>query len=218
MRLTSFSGKGGVKFSKKVKFFRARIFTARQRRDRRCSIRGTADYANIADIRNIDFNLCGQPRKLSKHKQNAFVPPGSIALPNGRSCSDRSRPCGMNSIRIASNERMKRDPECLLRYLNLRSAMLNKGRRFPNNRRLASCANARFGGRRQTAAAPWLHMRSPECLWRSLKVSSATPDLSSSPNPSATMRSYWSLVARASGNSRPRLRARLSAMPLSLAA
>ena len=62
------------------------------------------------------------------------------------------------------------------------------------------------------------HTRLPECLWRSLKVSSAMPDLSRSPRPSAIMRSYCSLVARASGRSRPRLRASSSAMPLSLAA
>src|SRR5947208_15480060 len=60
--------------------------------------------------------------------------------------------------------------------------------------------------------------RSPECLCLSLNVSSATPDLSSSPKPSAIMRSYCSLVARASGRSRPRLRASSSAMPLSFAA
>src|SRR5437870_5249673 len=60
--------------------------------------------------------------------------------------------------------------------------------------------------------------RSPECLCRSLNVSSAIPDLSSSPKPSAIIRSYCSLVARANGKSRPRLRARSSAMPLSLAA
>src|SRR5437870_9169634 len=60
--------------------------------------------------------------------------------------------------------------------------------------------------------------RSPECLCLSLKVSSAIPDLSSSPKPSAIMRSYCSLVARANGSSRPRLRASSSAMPLSFAA
>src|SRR6266403_3832696 len=60
--------------------------------------------------------------------------------------------------------------------------------------------------------------RSPECLCRPLNVSSAMPDLSSSPKPSAIMRSYCSLVARASGRSRPRLRASSSAIPLSLAA
>jgi hypothetical protein len=38
--------------------------------------------------------------------------------------------------------------------------------------------------------------RLPECLWRSLKVSSAMPDLSRSPRPSAIVRSYYSLVAR----------------------
>src|SRR5437764_7982714 len=47
------------------------------------------------------------------------------------------------------------------------------------------------------------YTRSPECLCRSLKVSSAIPDLSSSPRPSAIMRSYCSFVARASGNSSP---------------
>src|SRR5437764_3247159 len=60
--------------------------------------------------------------------------------------------------------------------------------------------------------------RSPECLCLSLKVSSAIPDLSSSPKPSVIMRSYCSLVARASGKSRPRLRASSTAIPLSLAA
>ncbi len=120
-------------------------------------------------------------------------------------------------IRLESQVRASetRSPECLCRYLKLRSAMLNKDGRFPSQRRLASFANASVG---QGKPPPWRHMRLPECLWRSLKVSSATPDLSSSPNPSATMRLYWSLVARASGNSRPRLRARFSAMPLSLAA
>src|SRR5438270_1396841 len=60
--------------------------------------------------------------------------------------------------------------------------------------------------------------RSPKCLCLSLNVSSAIPDLSSSPKPSAIMRSYCSLVARASGNSRPSCRASSTAMPLSLAA
>ncbi len=44
------------------------------------------------------------------------------------------------------------------------------------------------------------------------------PDLSSSPRSSAIMRSYCSFAARASGRSRPRLRASSRAMPLSLAA
>ncbi len=60
--------------------------------------------------------------------------------------------------------------------------------------------------------------RSPECLCRSLKVSSAIPDLSISPRPSATMRSYCSLVARVSGKSKPRLRPSSRAIPLSFAA
>src|SRR5438067_8454677 len=47
------------------------------------------------------------------------------------------------------------------------------------------------------------YTRSPECLCRSLNVSSAIPDLSSSPKPSAIIRSYCSFVARASGSSRP---------------
>src|SRR5436305_11171203 len=63
-----------------------------------------------------------------------------------------------------------------------------------------------------------IHTGSPECLWRSLKVSSAMPDLSRSPRPSAIMRSYCSFVARASGKSRLRLRASSRAMPLSLPA
>src|ERR1043166_8745241 len=62
------------------------------------------------------------------------------------------------------------------------------------------------------------YTRSPECLCRSLKVSSAIPDLSSSPRLSAIMRSYCSLVARASGKSRPRARPSSRAIPLSLAA
>jgi len=41
-----------------------------------------------------------------------------------------------------------------------------------------------------------IQMRSPECLCRSLNVSSAMPDLSSSPNPSATIQTYCSLIAR----------------------
>ena len=40
------------------------------------------------------------------------------------------------------------------------------------------------------------YTRLAECLRRSLNVSSAMPDLSSSPRPSAIMRSYCSLVAR----------------------
>ena len=48
-----------------------------------------------------------------------------------------------------------------------------------------------------------IQTRSPECLWRDLKVSSAMPDLSSSPKPSAIISSYCSLVARASGRSSP---------------
>src|SRR5207245_9987732 len=60
--------------------------------------------------------------------------------------------------------------------------------------------------------------RSPECLCLSLNVSSAIPDLSRSPKPSAIMRSYCSLVARASGRSRPSRRASSSAIPLSFAA
>src|SRR5258708_5391498 len=48
----------------------------------------------------------------------------------------------------------------------------------------------------------------PRDLCRSLNVSSAIPDLSSSPKPSAIIRSYCSLVARASGNSRPSWHAR----------
>ena len=63
-----------------------------------------------------------------------------------------------------------------------------------------------------------IQTRFPECLWRSLKVSSAIPDLSSSPRPSEIMASYCCLVARASGSSSPRSRARSSAIPLSLAA
>src|ERR1043166_9351461 len=62
------------------------------------------------------------------------------------------------------------------------------------------------------------YTRSPECLCRSLKVSSAIPDLSSSPKPSAIMRSYCSLVALANGRSSPRLRASSKAIPLSFAA
>jgi hypothetical protein len=50
MRLTSFSGKGGVKFSKKVKIFLEREFYGAAK-----AIRGTPDYADVADIRNIDF-------------------------------------------------------------------------------------------------------------------------------------------------------------------
>src|ERR1044072_2698957 len=63
-----------------------------------------------------------------------------------------------------------------------------------------------------------IYTRLPECLCRSLKVSSAIPDLSSSPSPSAIIRSYCSLVARARGRSNPRLRASSRAIPLSLAA
>jgi hypothetical protein len=58
-----------------------------------------------------------------------------------------------------------------------------------------------------TCGAGMTYTRSPDCLWRSLNVSSAMPDLSRSPRPSAIMRSYCSFVARASGRSRPRLRA-----------
>src|ERR1043166_4439980 len=65
---------------------------------------------------------------------------------------------------------------------------------------------------------PLIYTRSPECLCRSLKVSSAIPDLSSSPSPSAIMRSYCSFVACASGRSSPRLRASSNAIPLSFAA
>jgi hypothetical protein len=121
-------------------------------------------------------------------------------------------------IRLESQVRANetRSPECICLYLNLRSTNAEQGRAISHSSAV-SLLRQRFGWPRETAA-PWRHMRSPECLWRSLKVSSAMPDLSSSPNPSATMRSYWSLVAHASGNSRPRLRARLSAMPLSLAA
>ena len=50
------------------------------------------------------------------------------------------------------------------------------------------------------------------------KVSSATADLSSSPRPSATRRSYCALLAAAIGSARPCSRARSSAMPESLAA
>src|SRR5438552_16529411 len=51
-----------------------------------------------------------------------------------------------------------------------------------------------------------------------LNVSSAMPDLSSSPKPSLTMRSYCFFVAAASGRLRPFSLARLKAMPESLAA
>src|ERR1700724_1128351 len=51
------------------------------------------------------------------------------------------------------------------------------------------------------------YTRSPGCLYRSLNVSSAIPDLSSSPRPGAIMRSYCSFVARASGKSRSSCRA-----------
>jgi len=49
-------------------------------------------------------------------------------------------------------------------------------------------------------------------------VSSAMPDLSSSPRPSLTMRSYCAFVAAASGKSRPAFSPSASAMPLSFAA
>ncbi len=95
----------------------------------------------------------------------------------------------------------------------------------PNPPRRA--APSHFGGEFHLSAAKKGAGRSSRLLqsaafWReadrSLKVSSAIPDLSSSPRPSATIRSYCSLVARASGKSRPRLRPSSSAMPLSFAA
>src|SRR5437773_609890 len=55
-------------------------------------------------------------------------------------------------------------------------------------------------------------------LWRPLKVNSAMPDLSNSPKPSLTMRSYCFFVAAANGRLRPFSLARLKAMPESLAA
>src|ERR1035437_5884589 len=51
-----------------------------------------------------------------------------------------------------------------------------------------------------------------------LKVSSAMPDLSSSPSPSATIRSYCFFVAAVRGSFRPRRLPSFSAMPESLAA
>src|SRR5258706_8896524 len=55
-------------------------------------------------------------------------------------------------------------------------------------------------------------------LSRPLKVSSAMPDLSSSPRPSLTMRSYCFLVEAASGRFKPFSLARFKAMPESFAA
>src|SRR3981081_3218443 len=85
---------------------------------------------------------------------------------------------------------------------------------------VAKDAPDRFHLRENLAQARRLraHTREPERLCRSLKVSSAIPDLSSSPKPSAIMRSYCSLVAPASGRSRPSWRASSNAMPLSFAA
>src|SRR5690242_15936844 len=53
---------------------------------------------------------------------------------------------------------------------------------------------------------------------RSLKVSSATPDLSSSPKPAAIIRTYCFLAAAETGRFKPCSLASLSAMPESLAA
>src|SRR5580658_2357812 len=54
--------------------------------------------------------------------------------------------------------------------------------------------------------------------WRPLKVSSATPDLSNPPKPSATILSNCFFVAAARGRLNPCALARLKAMPESLAA
>src|SRR5882762_6973393 len=55
-------------------------------------------------------------------------------------------------------------------------------------------------------------------LSRPLNVSSAMPDLSSSPRPSLTIRSYCFLVVAASGRFRPFSLARFKAIPESFAA